>query len=354
MEWKKEADRLKIPREIQRKFALISDEEKEELLKQWRKKRTDEERAARESELPYMDDETDFGDDDDDSDSEVEASEITGNGKTEAEQEEETDFMTEEKETDSEDSGQDQTNGKTITLESPQDYRQRKYDFSDVQQKTARDGINTVNIMTIFDGTPSFAAVFPRIYSVYEEFIQRIRELKKELPDVIVKYGLLVFGAEGEGFRRAEFGDSYFTADEAKLFESIRNIQFQGGALDGKEDVNGAIREGIRILETGSEQFANLGLVLFTDSLPEDISPKFDTIRVEGKLNRGLRFANIYSYNDRYIPTFNIVDRDGNRIEGGKNEGGQITGIGELLKPGGSEIMKQAVSEVMRQASVIK
>ena len=49
MEWKKEADRLRIPREIQRKFALISDEEKEELLEQWRKKRTDEERAARES-----------------------------------------------------------------------------------------------------------------------------------------------------------------------------------------------------------------------------------------------------------------------------------------------------------------
>ena len=135
-------------------------------------------------------------------------------------------FMTEEEETDSEDSRQDQTNGKTIALESPQDYRQRKYDFSDMQQKADRDGINTVNIMTIFDGTPSFAAVFPRIYSVYEEFIQRIRELKKELPDVIVKYGLLVFGAEGEGFRRAEFGDSYFTADEAKLFESIRNIRF--------------------------------------------------------------------------------------------------------------------------------
>lgn len=354
MEWKKEADRLGIPREIQRKFGYISDGEREELLEQWRKKRADEERAARESKLSYRDDETDFGDDDDDFDSEAGVQEITGNGKTETEQEEEPDFMTEEEETDSEDSGQDQTDGKTIALESPQDYGQRKYDFSDMQQKPARDGINTVNIMTIFDGTPSFSAVFPRIYSVYEEFVQKIRELGKELPDVVVKYGLLVFGAEGEEFRRAEFGDSYFTDDETKLFEKIRNIRFQGGAPDGKEDVNGAIREGIRILETESEAFANLGLVLFTDSLPEDISPKFDTIRVEGKLNRGLRFANIYSYNDRYIPTFKIVDRDGNRIEGGKNEGGQITGIGELLKPGGSEIMKRTVSEVMRQASVIK
>ncbi len=353
MDWKKEADRLKIPREVQRRFALISDREKEELLEQWRKKRADEERAARESELSYLDDETDFGDDDDDWDSEPEDPEITENGKTEAEQEEEPDLMTEE-ETDSEYSGEDQTDGKTIAMESLQDYRQRKYDFSSMQQKPVRDGINTVNIMTIFDGTSSFATVFPGIYSVYEEFIRRITELKKELPDVVVKYGLLVFGAEGEGFRRAEFGGSYFTDDEAKLFESIRNIRFQGGAPDGKEDVNGAIKEGIRILETGSEQFANLGLVLFTDSLPEDIFPKFDTIRVEGKLNRGLRFANIYSYNDRYIPTFNIVDKDGNRVEGGKNEGGQITGIGELLKPGGSEIMKQTVSEVMRQASVIK
>lgn len=354
MGWKKEADRLGISREEQRKLAQMDDRGREECLEKVRKKKAEEERVVKESQIPYQEDgkEIDFGIDD--CATEDGNSEVIEISETEAKPEVEVNYIAEEKEPDCEYFEEDQTKRKTINLENLSDYKQRKYDFSNMSQKSARAGINTVNIMTVFDGTSSFAAVFPRIYSVYEEFIQRITELKKELPDVIVKYGLLVFGAEGEGFRRAEFGDSYFTDDEAKLFESIRNIRFQGGAQNGKEDVNGAIREGIRILETGTEEFANLGLILFTDSLPEEISPEFDMIRVEGKLNRGLRFANIYLYNDRYLPTFKIVDRDGNRTEGGKNEGGQITGIGELLKSGGSDIMKQTVSEVMRQASVIK
>ena len=328
MEWKKEANKLNIPREIQRKFSFINVEEQEKLLAYWRKKRSDEEQEARESSIPFTEDDWDIDDEDE------EEAEIIKSGETEEKAQEWT--------------------GSTVALESV-DKLSRKQDIPQiVLQQSAREGINTVYIMTIFDGTLSFSAIFPRIYSVYEEFIQRILELKRELPDVIVKYGLLVFGAEGEATRQTEFGDSYFTADEEKLLEAIRNIRFQGGSPNGKEDVNGAIREGIRILEIESKEFSNLGLVLFTDSLPEDLWPEFDKIQVERKPHRGLRFANVYSYSDRYIPTFKIVDRDGNITEGEKNEGGQITGIEELLKPDGNEIMKQTVSEVMRQASVIR
>lgn len=213
-----------------------------------------------------------------------------------------------------------------------------------------------VDILVIMDGTPSFSVIFPEIYRVLCEFVRRTAEMKREVPDVAVRYGLLVFGGPGEDFRKAvnRAKDSYFTEDADLFLEWVKEIEFKGGAADGKEDVNGAIEEGIRMLETGSGETDNLGIVLFTDSLPDDLKPRFDAVRTENRMHRGLRFANIYAYSDRYLPVFKIVDRDGNVTEGEKNVGGKVTGIRALLEPNGSQVIKNTVAEVMRQASVIK
>ena len=302
--------------------------EKEDFLSRLQSERTEAEKkekeneARAESQITYSDDEIDFGD-------EMVTDGPTLNGFAEESQE----YWT-----------------------APDTTAEYAGDPPEEEEENNEETARAVDILVIIDGTSSFALIFPEIYRILREFTARTAEMKWEVPDVAVRYGLLVFGGPGEDFRKAvnRADDSYFTEDEDMFLGWVKDIEFKGGAADGKENVNGAIEEGIRILETGSGETDNLGIVLFTDSLPDDLRPRFDDVRVGDRTHRGLRFANVYAYSDRYLPVFKIVDRDGNVTEGEKNVGGKVTGIDRLLRPNGSEVIKNTVAEVMRQASVIK
>lgn len=197
-----------------------------------------------------------------------------------------------------------------------------------------------INIMIILDATSSFACIFPRIYDVLKSFFERLQRWKGVYTNVSIVYGLLSFGEDRTKIRIYKFEDSYFIQDWFKFYEKIEEIEFCRGAENGKEDINEALQSGLDILEKYRKNEAQSGILLLTDSLPEDMAP--DLIRSEnGKIREmELSFSYIYAYNDSYIPVF--------RMKG--DAVGEITAIENLLGTKGEKIMEKTADEIIRKA----
>ena len=206
---------------------------------------------------------------------------------------------------------------------------------------------NCILLEGLFDGTLSFSKVFPAVYRGVDTCVHKIAVAKREHPSMVIKYGLTVFNDQVE---RIRFRDGYFTEDEEEFLEAVRNITFKGGSADGREKINEAIEEGIRVLEQNSREYANRGLLLFTDSMPEDIFPDFRSI--EGCKNRGLRFAVCYLNSNDYAPSFHLTDRDGNDTEDGQNAYASVHEITKLLSRDGMKEMEKLVLDIMNKVSV--
>lgn len=207
---------------------------------------------------------------------------------------------------------------------------------------------NCIFLEYLFDGTLSFSKVFPSVYGGVSSCVHKIAVVKREHPSMVIKYGLTVFRDRVE---KIHFRDGYFTESEDEFLEAVRNITFKGGSADGREKINEAIEEGIRVLEQNSREYANRGLLLFTDSMPENIFPDFRNI--EGCKNRGLRFAVCYLNNNGYSPSFHLIDRDGNDTEDGKNAYASVHEITQLLNRDGTKNMEDLVLDIMNRVSVI-
>lgn len=199
----------------------------------------------------------------------------------------------------------------------------------------------------VMDRTFSFSVIFPEVYRSLECLMKGMSEMKKEHPTLELQYGLTLFG---DTIQNVEFGDGYFTSSEAEFLNAVKKVEFTGGSEDGYEMINEGIEAGIRVLEKYSEEDINKGIVVLTDSMPEDTSPKF--MEVEGCPNNGLRFAIVYVNDDCYLPTFKIVDGDGDVAGSQKNQGTTVMCIEKLMRRKGAAEMKNLVTEIMYVTSV--
>ena len=95
---------------------------------------------------------------------------------------------------------------------------------------------------------------------------------------------------------------------------------------------------------------------MFSDSLPEEenMHPDFFMEVQDGYINKGLRFAIIYTYDDQFTPKLKMVGRKERIVENGKND--IIYGsIKELLSSDGdglTEKIRRVVSDILKQTSV--
>lgn len=209
-------------------------------------------------------------------------------------------------------------------------------------------------IEIIIDGTYSFSKVFLKVNYIIERIIKMIHEEKAEYRGIVIKYGLTVLHQKAEPCIFQDGG--YFTESEEELFQRILDIEFYGGNASGRENLRDALDTGLSILNNYGVENAYRGLMMFSDSLPEngDMYPDFLQDNQDGYINKGLRFAVIYTYNDEYMPKLKMVDGDGRMVENGKNE--MFFGsMEELLSFDGFKItgrIRQIVNDILNQTSV--
>lgn len=216
------------------------------------------------------------------------------------------------------------------------------------------DNRKKICIDIIIDGTYSFSKIFLKVNYVIERIVRLIQEEKVDFGGIVIKYGLTVLHEAGEPcyFRDKEF----FTESEDELLQKILDIRFHGGNANGREDLKDALDTGLSVLNNYTEEDACRGLLMFSDSLPEekDMHPDFFKENQIGYINKGLRFAVIYTYDDRFTPKLKMVDRDGEINENGRND--IIYGsINELLSSDRerlTEEIRQVVSDILKQTSV--
>ena len=100
---------------------------------------------------------------------------------------------------------------------------------------------------------------------------------------------------------------------------AVRAVEFRGGSDDGHEDVTGAIRGALKTLnefDAPGGQRVDCGLLVFSDCIPksgtevESSHPPLDDEKLDDLVNRGLRFANIYTFDGKYKPALRMADRD--------------------------------------------
>lgn len=224
---------------------------------------------------------------------------------------------------------------------------------STVEVPDRRDSSRTVfkeiYIEMIIDGTYSFSKVFPAVYYSIRKMTDEIRAFRTQYKSVIVKYGLIVLN---ETPKAVKFDNAYFTEDTKKFLEKIRSIVFTGGSESGRENINDAVKSGIRILNNFSPDKANRGLIVITDSLPEsdELCPDFRDI--DECDNKGLRFATFYMNGEAvYMPALKMVDSDGDETDNGKNVM-NIYNLESLLDEDGGQSIQRVVKEIMAQVSV--
>ena len=240
--------------------------------------------------------------------------------------------------------------------------------MQNTKENNSRSSKTLVHIGVILDATYSFSCVFPGIYLVLKEFMERMKTNKKKYPGGDFRYGLTVLHDEAESLR---FGGDEFTASEDTFMKKLMSIRFSGGGEDGKENLYSAIFEQIKTFSTykdydkdhsGESKYWRVydGLIMLTDSLPKDenMEPDFskDVLSVEKGFisNNGLRFAQFYAFNDEFNPVMRMVDRDGNQTEGEKNSV-IYDDIHELLKGDLKTAIKKVESMIdciIRQTSV--
>lgn len=229
------------------------------------------------------------------------------------------------------------------------------YPVRSIRDKTAEERMRKsrehsyIYIQFVMDMTYSFSRVFPAVYHAVQVCMDKISEKKKEFPDIRVRYGLVTFNDKIESVR---FDGSCFTESEHVFMDQLRKMRFTGGSPNEyEENINEAVEAGLRNLEKESEEYANRGLLLLTDSIPKERKPDFYSL--DGCQNRGLRFAVCYLYNDEYVPRFKITDRDGDITENGKNRGAEIRRLESLFGSEGMKTIQKQIDDIMYKSSVL-
>ena len=212
--------------------------------------------------------------------------------------------------------------------------------------ETKNNIYNDINLVFAIDTTFSFSKIFKAVYASLNTVMNLMKNMKAEHPSLRIGYGLTLFG---ESIEQKKYNGSYFTNDEYEFLESLKNIVFFGGSSDGKENINEGIEMAIRTVENYSDENTNRGIIVLTDSMPENIKPDFRVL--DNCKNRGLRFAVVYANTNKYIPAFKLIDGEGDITENHKNTG-DIMSIENILTFDGAEKMKELVARIMYQTSV--
>ncbi len=211
----------------------------------------------------------------------------------------------------------------------------------------------------ILDATSSFISVFPAVYYVLEEFLKDMSARQKEYRGIDFRYGLTLLHNEAES---VSFSDgSFFTKDVDRLRKAIHNIEFYGGSLDGREDLDGALREQLRRQnECDPKEYERIyrGVILFSDSVsatsePQDFSGAYldEAQTIE---NNGVRFAQFYTFDGDYLPAMRMVDRDGRPTDNDKNIAVSVD-IKKLIEGGEDAVtdeVRMMISTILNQTSV--
>lgn len=206
----------------------------------------------------------------------------------------------------------------------------------------------------VVDGTFSFSKVFPRVYRVIEHIIGGFEQAKREYRGVDIRYGLTVFRGTAESC--VFTGENEFTDSRQEFLSALRGVVFSGGSPDGRENLMSALDAALRSLNNEGGRYADRGLLLFSDSLPGDWDAEIDFLNdfQNGYLNRGLRFAVLYTYDDSFMPALKMVDHDGRPAENDKNFV-SCNSLQELLVSTGMETaekIQKIVDGLLNQVSV--
>lgn len=185
------------------------------------------------------------------------------------------------------------------------------------------DAQRTLLFGIIIDGTLSFSKVYPKVFSALEDFFKHQKLSKNDFKNVIMKYAITII--RGENAENVVFADgSFFTNSEDEVLKYLeKKMSFKGGNASGRENMTEAINKQMQAFMEypNSQDYRHIykGLLIFTDSMPEenklreDFSEKYDSEKC------GLRFAKVFSYGSKYRPDFYIVDRDGAVPNNGRN-----------------------------------
>ena len=202
----------------------------------------------------------------------------------------------------------------------------------------------------VLDGTFSFSTVFPAVYYILEKLVEKLKAQLRDLPYLSFRYGLTVIREEQhKGIPLGGNKDDCFTDDAERFLNAVRALEFRGGSEDGYEDVTGAIRGALHKLNEFNApggQRVDCGLLVFSDSIPKSgtdersMNPPLDGEEMDDLANRGLRFANIYTFDSKYQPVLCMVDKD--TIENGNaRQHATYASLGSVIKD-----RKKAVNEI--------
>lgn len=165
----------------------------------------------------------------------------------------------------------------------------------------------------VLDKTISMAKIYKPIYKKLEKMIDNMDRAVKNYQKkgkVGLKWGLTLITEEEPEMVR--FHESYFTTSSDRIKIALKEFQFEGGSGNGRENINEALTAAIRTLSQESQGEGRCGLILLTDSLPEEEDAEPDFEYLENVEHTELCFAHCFVYNcEAYTPYFNMVDGEG-------------------------------------------
>lgn len=225
--------------------------------------------------------------------------------------------------------------------------RKKEVGYREEKENVRRMEHSHIYLETVLDTTFSFTEVFPAVYEALEACVLAIQKKKRDYPSIVVKYGLTVFHTD---IMTVTYHGDAFTESEEEFLESLRELKFTGGSRYGTEPLlNAAIEAGIRSMECSSEKPENRGLLVVTDSMPDD--DNYDFRNLSDCANRGLRFAAVYANSNSWIPDFRMVDGEGRNTLNVKNRT-FVAELKRLFGVEGAEEVRRMVTEMMYQTSV--
>ncbi|MDD7389429.1 MAG: hypothetical protein PUG60_07200 [Lachnospiraceae bacterium] len=199
----------------------------------------------------------------------------------------------------------------------------------------------------ILDNTISMKIYYKVLYNKLFDLINGIHKAaKKAGGNVKIRYGITYIRA-GEPIAETDFSDDGFTDNVLEIMEKLKNITFSGGADNGRENINGAVRMSLEKLRTADTGNTRCGILLFTDSMPEeeDMAPDFRDLA-------DLRFARCFVNDDRdYLPEFRTVDHDGKTDPRLVNDT-KINTLEYFLNEDAERMIPEVISEILEQVSV--
>lgn len=205
----------------------------------------------------------------------------------------------------------------------------------------------------VLDKTISMSKVYKPIYKKLEKMIGNMDRAVKNYQkkgQVGLKWGLTLITEEEP--ETVLFKDSYFTASADRIKLALKEFQFEGGSATGYENINGALTAAIRTLSQESRGEGRCGLILLTDSLPEEDDAEPDFEYLEDVEHTELCFAHCFVYNcEAYTPYFNMVDGEGETDVKGIHYL-EIRDLDAFLNREADHLTEKLVKKLLHQTSI--